>query len=144
MQDFDIDFGNPVERQEFIDMVSTWRRMQIIHTEIPKLVRSLNLNEYWWGVCLPVMATYSGHTPDELHDIFVEELLPFVIFRNYQDLTTTELSNEEMWAFIQKARHFFMKFAKVYIPDPNRVLRPNFQPLPNNSESFENSTRESK
>ena len=144
MEDFDIDFSSSVERQKFIDMVSTWRRRKVIHVENPELIRSLNLNEYWFGVCLPVMATYSGHTPEELHDIFVEELLPLVTFRNYQDLTTTELSNQEMWAFISKARHFFMKFSHVYIPDPNRVLRPKFQPLPNSSDSFENSTRENK
>lgn len=144
MEDFSIDFSDSIERQKFIDMVSTWRRRKIIHVENPELVRSLNVNEYYWSTVLEVIAIYSGHTKDELHDIFVEEFIPFVTFRNYMDLTSTELSNREFWEYVLKVRHFFMKFSRVHIPDPNRVLRPNFQPLPNNSESFENSTRESK
>lgn len=120
----------------------TWNRPKIIHVEAPELIRSLDLNEYYFGVVLEIISIYSGHTKDELHDIFISELLPLVIFRDYQDLTSTTCTNQELWAYIQKVRHFFTKFTGIYIPDPNKVLRPKFQQWPtNNIENFDGKTQ---
>ena len=38
--------------------------------------RSLNQLAYYWGIVLPEIAGYTGHTAAELHEIFKRLLLP--------------------------------------------------------------------
>lgn len=130
MEDASVNFDNADERQRYIDYVSNLRGRKVIHIESAQYVRSLPLNNYYWGCCLDAIAKHTGHSVDELHEIFVESMLPLVIFRDYQDLTTTNISLEECWVYCLKVRHFFMKFSGIYIPDPENVIRPRHQPWP--------------
>jgi len=130
MEDISADFSDPRERDRFIEYVKTLRGRKVIHIESQQYIRSLPLNNYWHGVVLQKISESTGHTIDELHDIFVESMLPLVTFRDYQDLTTTNISMEDMWKFALKVRHFAMRFGGIDIPDPENVIRPRHQPWP--------------
>lgn len=40
-----------------------------------KKIRSMNQNAYYWGVILTIIAKETGHTPEELHEIYKKKFL---------------------------------------------------------------------
>ena len=140
MQDFLVDFGDWRKKMEFLDYLGTLKTTRVIFMELPRIVRELNKNEYYFGVVLPYISQYSGHTVEELHQIYVETLLPTITFRNYYDLTTTDLTDYEINRFIYRVKFEFQRVTGIYIPDGEKkqVLRPHFQSWPEDvSENFQ-------
>jgi hypothetical protein len=79
----------------------------IIKVERLKNSRSRNQNSYYWGVVLDVIANDTGHTQEELHQIFKKMFLP-KIFKKLGDKTviingsTTALSTDEFARYIDR------------------------------------------
>jgi hypothetical protein len=69
--------------------------------------RSLNQLAYLWGQVYPRIADHTGHTPNELHEIYKRLLLPPQILKwRGREIkvagTTTKLSKGEMAEFITR------------------------------------------
>lgn len=142
MVDYTYSSSDPVNKKRLEEVIANLDGDFVFHINTIKTQRSLHINNYYWGVVLEAISEYSGHTKDELHDIFATSMLPLVIFRNYQDLTSTECSSKEMWEYCLKIRHWFLKFTGRIIPDPRRVIRPGTQPWPDGIRNgFEEATQ---
>jgi len=48
----------------------------IIKVEVLKNKRTIRQNSYYWGVVLATIANETGHTQDELHEVFKRMFLP--------------------------------------------------------------------
>jgi hypothetical protein len=90
--------------------------------------RSQMQNSYYWGVVLKYLVDETGHTAEELHEIFKTMFLDTkpVIFQgvayNLAESTTT-LNTLEMMQYLDKIRDFASKEFNCYIPEPNEELK---------------------
>lgn len=124
MEDFRVDFSDPVKKRAYINYCQSieFGDLVICHNAI-KYQRDLPINNYYWGVVLEKVSMYTGYIPEELHEIFVADFLPTVTFQNFFDLTTTDCTNEQMWRYITRIRFWFHKFSGRIIPAPNEAIR---------------------
>lgn len=79
----------------------------VIKIERLKIGRSLRANAYYWGVVLATISEDTGHTQEELHDVFKKMFLPKKFIRiNGKEIqldgTTTALSREEFGQYIDR------------------------------------------
>ena len=71
--------------------------------------RSLNANRYYWGVVVAAAAEWSGHEPEEMHEVWKALFLPRVqVLLPTGELvdrpgSTTELDTEQFSDFVNKA-----------------------------------------
>ena len=91
--------------------------------ELPRNPRSLNQNSYYWGIVLPIIADYTGNTPDELHNIFKRMFLPpkITMYRNKaikMPSSTTDLSTGGFVEYIDRIIGEAGELG-VSIPPPN-------------------------
>ena len=94
-----------------------------VRVELSRKPRSLNQNNYYWGVVLPIIADYTGNTPDELHNIFKRMFLPpkTIMYRNKaikMPSSTTELSTVGFAEYIDRITAEAGELG-VSIPPPN-------------------------
>ena len=71
--------------------------------------RTLNQNSYYWGGVLTPIAVHTGHSPEELHEIFKRLFITpkFVLYRGREikmPKSTTDLSTEEFREYIERVR----------------------------------------
>lgn len=87
--------------------------------------RSLRQNAYYWGVVLPVIAKDTGHTTEELHEIYKRMFLPRQVLR-YKDReypipgSTTEQDSPEFSEYIERIRAEAATLG-IVVPNPNEV-----------------------
>lgn len=138
MEDHLVDFSQWDQKQKFIDYIKSLKTPRVIHMEHPQLVRSDNVNVYY-RVVLSYISKDSGHSLEELNEIFVEAYLPDVLFGQYGILSTANISQEQMIAFIKKIKFFYQKFSGKYIPSSEEYIRPHISPFPRQKfeESFD-------
>lgn len=85
--------------------------------------RSLPQNSWYWGVVLPVIAHETGHSAEELHEIFKRMFLTrkIIKYRN-KDFqlpgTTTDLNTMEFSEYVERVRAEAALMG-INIPDPN-------------------------
>jgi len=85
-------------------------------------------NRYYWGVVLKYLSDETGHTKDELHEIFKLEYSKPVamIFQGKAyniPKSTTALNTMEFNDYITKIRDFASSVLNCYIPEPNEELK---------------------
>lgn len=124
MEDFYVDFDDPIQRRRLIEYLSQQRGKKVLYMENERNVRSVPLNNYWHSVILQRVCEYTGYTEDEAHEVLVQSFMPMVTFARYDDLTTTNLTNDEMWRLVEKVRFVILDLTGRYIPLPEKVLRP--------------------
>lgn len=78
-----------------------------IKIESLKNKRTINQNSYYWGVVLDTIAESTGHTQEELHEVFKKMFLPkkFLLINKKEiqlDGTTTALSTDEFGKYIDR------------------------------------------
>ena len=68
--------------------------------------RSNNQNEYMWGIILPLISEHTGHSVEDLHDIFKTKFLKSKLMWRGTELvvvgSTTELSTVEFGEYLDK------------------------------------------
>lgn len=79
----------------------------ILTLEKLKKTRSNQQNRYYWGVVLPTISEATGHTVDELHEIFKGMFLPrqFINFKGKEielNGSTAKSNSKEMTEYIDK------------------------------------------
>lgn len=89
-------------------------------------IRTTNQNSYYWGVVLSMLAEHTGHTAEEMHEIFKGMFLPrkFVrVARRDVEIrrSTTELSTEEFEDYQERIRAFAAQELGFRIPLPHEA-----------------------
>lgn len=88
-----------------------------------KAIRSVNQNNYYWGVCIPIIQEWMGEDKDFVHECLKSLFLDKVIRKNPLDKrrkiilqeSTTNLDTKEFKDFTDRIRE---KFADLRIPTP--------------------------
>lgn len=87
--------------------------------------RSLSQNGYYWGVVLKTISEHTGHTEEELHEVFKRMFLPpkVVTYRDKQlriPASTTEASTLEFTDYIEHIRAEVATMG-IIVPDPDQA-----------------------
>jgi hypothetical protein len=85
--------------------------------------RSSPQNRYYFGVVLSLISSETGHSPEELHEIFKAKYLPVKQIKIAGKLyhipgTTKELMTSEFEEYLEKIRRFAAQTFSISIPDP--------------------------
>jgi len=92
-----------------------------------KRQRSNNQNAYLWGVVYKILAQYSGHTENELHDVLGEMFLPKKerpVLGHVVRCSTSELSTVQFEEYLVRLRVFASVELGVVVPLPNEIDQP--------------------
>lgn len=87
--------------------------------------RSGKQNRYYWGVVLELISEHTGHTPEELHEIFKRKFLPPKIIK-YRDAeiripaSTTEADTLAFTDYVERVRAEAGTMG-IDIPNPDQV-----------------------
>lgn len=88
--------------------------------------RSLNANRYYWGVVAACGAEWSGHDPEELHEVWKGMFLPRIQYvlptGELVDRpgSTADLDTEAFSAFVNKVIRWLLEQG-VNVPDSSEV-----------------------
>lgn len=95
-----------------------------------KKLRSLNENNYYWGVVIQLLAEHTGYAPSEMHELCKVKFLPpkRITLRNGKNdqsitiaMSTTELTTSQMENYLSEIRLWAIDFWELKIPLPNEV-----------------------
>ena len=87
----------------------------------PKKTRSLNQNNFLWGVCYRLISEATGFSNDEVHDAMRMLFLRDESKKIPTLRSTTSLSTVEMNDYWAKMQQFAAEKLGVIIPDPNQI-----------------------
>lgn len=111
-------------RQKFQEYLTTLegQEIRIVVKRKRFKARSLNQNAWYWGAILPEIAKHTGHTPEDLHEIYKKMFLPkrFTVYHDQEiELlpTTTTLTTAEFGEYIERIRGDAAEMG-IVIPDP--------------------------
>jgi DNA polymerase III delta prime subunit len=97
---------------------------EIVVVELSKLKdkRSDNINAYYWGVVVKLIAQYIGEAKDDTHEILKGMFLKRKkkideLWISYTE-STTKLTTEEMVEYISNIKQWAAEYLNVNIPDP--------------------------
>jgi hypothetical protein len=85
-----------------------------------------NQNGYYWSVVLPIISEWSGHTVDELHEIYKAMFCPKKRYKmkNGREVVinvgTSELNTVEFTEYVERIRAEVAQDG-VVIPDPQKL-----------------------
>lgn len=87
--------------------------------------RSTNQNAYYFGVVLKVIADHTGHSVEELHEIFKRKFLPprVLTYRDQQirlPASTTDTNTLEFTEYIESIRAEAASMG-IEVPNPDQV-----------------------
>jgi hypothetical protein len=86
---------------------------------VPRKDRSNEQNRYMWGVVYKIMADYTGHSEEEIHEAMKYEFLTDKGSKMKIPRSTATLSTLEMEDYLSKVREFASMELGCYIPEPN-------------------------
>lgn len=122
MTDLVIDFDKPESRQFLYGILKGLKGEQVIKIKTRSKGRSLKENRYYWGVAIQYIADYTGQNPNQVHEFYKHEFIPLVKFADDYRLTTTDLTHEQIWDYIDKVRLDAKQRFGILIPDPDGVI----------------------
>lgn len=88
--------------------------------------RSLNQNQYYWGIVIRIIADETGHSSDEIHELMKQMFLKDVIIikgdkyetvRSTTDLDTMQFSQD----YIKRIKQWAWSELNLIIPEPDNV-----------------------
>lgn len=87
-----------------------------------KKIRSLRQNSYYWGVVLPYISRDTGHSIEELHEVFKRMFLPrqIVMFNGKEyplPGSTAKLTSQDFTEFLERVRALAGEMG-ITIPSP--------------------------
>lgn len=122
MKDLVINFDNPLEKQALYASLKELKGVQVIKIKKKSKGRSLQENKYYWGVVLPYIADYTGQSAYILHEHFKNQFIPLVKFTDDYRLSTSDMTHDQIWEYIDMIRQFAKDFLGLAIPDPDGVI----------------------
>ena len=120
------------KRQAFDVAVSHWRNCAaVLRLEESRDPRSAALNAYYWGKVIEDIVEETGYTDREAHEQMKQLHLPVRFAAERQngrlqgvrvfDGSTTDLSNDEEWEYIESIQRWAAETLDLVIPDPSLV-----------------------
>ena len=108
----------------FLQRIGAGASVQVYLRE-KRHARTMPQNRYYWGVLLSTIAAHTGHTSEDLHEVFKQRFLPrhFVVVGDQEHnvtKSTTELSKQEFTAYLHQVRAFAETELGVLVPDLER------------------------
>ena len=95
-----------------------------------RATRSAQANAYYWSQVVGLVADHTGHTPDEIHEIYKAKFLPkrlsfadgngVVVGEFVIGGTTTRLTKTEFYEYVEQIRLWAAEELGVVIPDPDQ------------------------
>jgi len=110
----------PFQKDLALKAIEIAKEGYICEIKKAKVRRSLNQNNYMWGVVYKQFAIDSGYTPKEMHQILGREFLSYEkngeqLIKSTSDLNTIEFEN-----YMSQCRMLAAEQG-VLIPEPNEV-----------------------
>jgi len=98
----------------------------LITIEYVKGKRSARQNRYLWGVCYKLIAEYTGHSPEEIHEIcklkFNLKKIDLPNEEHYEiGGTTTDMDIDEFSRYTEEIRRWAADDLSVVIPEPGQT-----------------------
>lgn len=87
----------------------------------PKKPRSLNENNYYWGVVIQMISDHTGMTPEETHEAMKWMFLRKQIGKLFTVKSTAILDTIAFENFVEQVRVFAQTDLNIKIPLPNEV-----------------------
>ncbi len=85
-------------------------------------IRSLNQNNYYWGVVIEILSDHTGYLPEEMHEALKQKFLSYENFPGLRaNLTTASLKTHQFEIYLSKIRRWASTDLGVFIPEPNEV-----------------------
>lgn len=114
---------NPNELREYFKSLSNGDYILAIAKQ--EMFRTVDQNAYYWGVVVDVFSKYTGHSPNEMHDIFKGKF-NMATKRVGNEIveyseTTTLMTTKEFNTYIDEIRQWAVEL-NLYIPEPNEYL----------------------
>lgn len=96
-----------------------------------RATRSMQQNNFYWGVCIQLISEHTGYTPEEVHDLAKQMFIPkhlaladgngevrgeFVIGGS-----TRELDTKGFTEYLERLRQWAAEELDLFIPDPESV-----------------------
>lgn len=105
----------------------TEQDLLIVSVEKPKKIRSNQQNRYYWGGVLGTVSLETGHTTEDLHEIFKRKFLPkrFIVWNGKEVAmvgTTTELTTKEFNEYIERIIAYCSSELLMTTPTPEEYL----------------------
>ncbi|WP_457635823.1 hypothetical protein [Persephonella sp.] len=113
---------NFLDRDKFLNYIKTLKDGDYYLTiSKVKKQRSLNQNNYYWGVVLKIISDYTGHTEEELHESLKIKFLPKKFDENGLLIlgSTKKLSKAEFEEYLERIRVWASQVLELSIPLPN-------------------------
>lgn len=95
--------------------------------------RSLNQNNYMWGVVYQQIEDFTGMELDEVHRFCTKKFLTIrtqIVNKKTGEVleedtirSTTDLNTGEMEEYLEKVRRFFLMELGIQIPLPNEIIQ---------------------
>jgi len=128
MIDLVIDFANQDSKQILFHHLKRCTGKKVIKIASYRKKRSVNQNEYYWGVVLKYLAFEAGYTADEMHELMKRK---FLAYQKTNQKTgeietfsgeTKGLNTEHFEEYLEKVRTFAFDFYDCLIPLPNETI----------------------
>lgn len=117
-----------IDRDLFMQKVETLDNKNVL-LEIKEIQsqRSLNQNNYYWGVVVQMLADELGYDIDEMHEVlkfrFLQKEMEFKVKEKVEVLkgtmSTTELNTKEFEKYLLNIRTWASSYIGLIIPEPN-------------------------
>lgn len=120
--DFVIRSDDPKSKQILYDHLRGLKGEYVIKVKKKSNVRSIQENRYYWGVLLSIISQETGHSPIYLHEYYKHKFIPIVRFTDESRLTTTDMTHQELWDYIDLVKEHFESFSEYKIPDPDGAI----------------------
>jgi hypothetical protein len=111
------------DRERFLNYLYSLegKRVQVrVEKEVRR--RSLNQNQYYWGVVLKLIADHIGAETEEIHDALKYQFAAKRFIGNLvAPASTKRLDTIDFEAYLEKVRRWAVEELGVVIPLPNEV-----------------------
>lgn len=122
MADFVINFDDPVSKKILWDCLKSMHGEYVVKIKPRSKGRSVQENKYYWSIVLGYIEDETGMSKYLLHEIFKNMFIPIVKFEDDYRLTTSDLTHEQIWDYIDKIRLWAKDFLNIAIPSPDGVI----------------------
>lgn len=87
----------------------------------PRKPRSLNENNYYWGVVIQLMSDETGATPEEMHEAMKWQFLRKQVGKIFTVKSTALLDTIAFEEYVENVRRFAQVELSIQVPLPNEV-----------------------
>jgi hypothetical protein len=105
-----IKLDNPTRFKAYKDGLEG-KRVQLVLKE-KQDIRSEELNRYYWGVVVAMLAEEIGESPEDMHE---------ALKAHFKIKSTAALKTKEFLEFLEQVKRWAATFHGVNIPDPGEV-----------------------